>query len=241
MRIILKLTSIFLSLALLGQTVPVFAAEPLTMPAPLPVAQAQPQTENPNYHIYPGDTINITVFPAKEFSKEVTVQPDGTIEMMMIGSLKTGGLTAAQLTDLLTDKLARFVSKPQVTVNINKFAGHIVSVAGEVSFGGAYEYRDGMRLLDLIFKAGGPKDNAQLSSIKIFRRSDDGQLTRLVVDLTKCIDGGDMAANVEIMPQDTVYVPMKPFSKTARWISDNFLPWISLFTFGVTLVLLDRR
>lgn len=197
------------------------------------------ETLNVERRISPGDTLTIDVSPAREYSREALVQPDGTIEMLMIGAVHLAGLTAEEARSLLAAKLSVFVSHPKVNVSTRFFSSRFVIIAGEVYQAGTYEYKDDMRVMDLILKAGGPKDWARLKSVKIFRK-EGGKTQRLVIDFQKVLDG-NFAQNLQLQPLDMVYVQTKPFNKTARWLNDNIIPWITLFTFGITLALVARN
>jgi polysaccharide export outer membrane protein len=212
----------------------------IAWPACLPAgAQDLKPGADAAHRISPGDTLSIEVFPAKEYSRDVVVQPDGNLEMAMIGQVNAQSMTTSQLAELLTLKLSKYVAKPQVNVGIRTFASRVVTIAGEVNQAGTYDYKDGMRVLDMLLKGGGPKDNARLSRIKVFRKEGDA-VRRFNVDFERFIDG-DFSDNIPLRPMDMVYVPTKPVTKTARWLSDNFVPWATLFTFAATLVVLARN
>ena len=191
------------------------------------------------HHISPGDTLSVEVFPAKEYSREVVVQPDGTIEMLMIGLVTARDLTSAQLAALLAQKLSKYVVNPQVNVSIRIFSARVVTIAGEVYAAGTYDFKDGMRVLDILLKGGGPKDGAKLTRIKVFRKEGD-KIMRYNVDFNRFVEG-NFNDNMELRPQDMVYVPTTPFTKTSRWINDNIVPWAAVITLGLTIVLLTRH
>ncbi len=217
--------------ALVGASLPAYARDPS--------ATVHIENADITHRISPGDTLNINVSPAVEYSREVIVQPDGTIDMPMIEQVNTKSLTTTQLGDLLIQKLSKFVSKPQVTVSIRIFASRIVTIAGEINSSGTYEYKDGMRLLDLLMKCGGPRDNARLSKIKVFRK-EGGKVRRFNVDFERFIYG-DFTDNIELQPSDMVYVPTFSLVKGARWLNDNLVPWFTLIILGTSVAILARN
>ena len=190
-----------------------------------------------DYFIEAGDVISINVFPAEEFSKEVTVQPDGTIEIPLLGSLKAQGLKADDLQKMLTARFSKYVSNPSITINVRKFSSNRVAVIGQIFSPGYYEYREGMRLLDLVAQAGGTQDYARRDRGRIFRRlkGEDGKVSEQVIkaDLEE-VFSGRMDKNVTLMTGDIVYIPRKPYSSASRWITDNIVPWATLFMFAIT-------
>jgi polysaccharide export outer membrane protein len=190
------------------------------------------------HRISPGDTLAIDVFPAKEYSRDALVQPDGSIEMLMIGAVHVAGLTPEQARRALAERLSRYVSHPEVNISIRLFSSRVVTIAGEITASGTYEYKDGMRLLDLLMRAAGPREDASLGKVKIFRKI-GGKTTRIEVDMKNILDG-DMSGNVELQPLDMIYVPTHVVTRGARWVNNNFVPWATLFTFVVTSILLYR-
>lgn len=228
----MKVLSLALSVLTLFSSVPAFSFE---LPVPLP---------EKDYFISAGDVINVNVMPAEEFSKEVTVQPDGTIEIPLLGSIKAQGMRPAELQNVLTAKFSKYVSNPSITVNVRKFSSNRVAIIGQINVPGYFEYHEGMRLLDLVAQAGGPQDYAKAGNVRIYRRTKnaDGKISEEVLkaDL-ESVFAGKMDHNVPLASGDIIYIPRKSYSKAARWISDNFLPWATLFTFVVTAAIVARK
>lgn len=184
-----------------------------------------------------GDVVAITVFPVEEYSKEVTVQPDGMIELPLIGAILAKGLTAKELQRLLESKYVRFVANPKVTVNVRRFSGRRVAIIGEVHAAGYYEYRDGMRILELVSLAGGLGDNAKASKTRILRQETGG--SRVTVDLGAVLEG-QADQNVALSPGDTIFVPKGRNTKNVMWMTANVLPWLSLMTLISSMILIAK-
>lgn len=210
---------------------------------PLPAfsAEAAPDKE---YFIEAGDVINVNVMPAQEFSKEVTVQPDGNIELPLLGSMKAQGMKPGELEKILTAKFSKYVSNPSISLNVRRFAFNRVAVIGQIRGAGYYEYREGMRLLDLIAQAGGTQDYSRDSKVRIYRKikGEGDKVTEQVIkaNLEDVFDG-EMDKNVLLVSGDIVYIPRKPYYSAARWISDNIVPWATLFMFAITVGLVTRN
>lgn len=216
----------------LFSSVPAFSLE---LPVPLP---------EKDYFISAGDVINVGVQPADEFSKEVTVQPDGTIEIPLLGSIKAQGMKPEELQNVLTAKFSKYVSNPSITVNVRKFSSNRVAIIGQSMGTGYFEYREGMRLLDLVAQAGGTQDYARADKVRIYRKlvGEDGKIKEVVVpaDLA-AVYAGHMDKNIPLVSGDIVYIPRKPYSTGSKWISDNLVPWMTLFTFAVTASIVSRK
>ena len=223
--------------SLIANSCPVFAASPKT-------GMRQPVGNKPvvmpsDYHVMAGDNIRINVFPATELSRDVNVQPDGTIEMPLIGSVRVIGLTTDDMRQRLIKAYIPFITNPNITISLQKFGFRMVAILGEISSPSYYEYIEGMKILDLLVLAHGYTSlYPQLGKIKVLRQQAmPNQI--LEVDINKIFDG-DVSNNIPLLAGDVVFVPKQKVAKSARWISDNFLPWATLFSFGVTIALLVR-
>ncbi len=226
----MKILSLTLSALLLLGTVPASALE---------AAAAEKE-----YFIEAGDVISVNVFPAQEFSKEVTVQPDGTIEIPLLGSMRAQGIKPGELEKMLTAKFSKYVSNPSITLNVRRFSFNRVALIGQVKSPGYYEYREGMRLLDLVALAGGTADYSRDSKVRIYRKikGEGDKLTEVVIkaNLEDVFDG-KMESNTQLVTGDIVYIPRKPYSTASRWVTDNIVPWATLFVFAITAGLVARN
>ena len=226
----MRILSLALSCLIVLGSVPAYSLE---LPAPAK-----------EYFIMAGDVINIGVQPAEEFSKEVTVQPDGGIDIPLLGTIKAAGLLPLELEKLLTARFSKYVANPSITINVRKFSSSRVAIIGQISQPGYFEYREGMKLLDLVAQAGGPQDYAKDDSVRIYRKvtGEDGKVVESVIsaDLAS-VFAGKMDKNIPLATGDIVYIPRKAYSRVSRWITDNFVPWATLFTFGVTAALVARK
>src|ERR1700738_5052100 len=68
----------------------------------LPELAAKPDV---SYHLGPGDSLLIRVLWADQLNGQYIVQDDGTVRMLLIGSVPAAGLTADQLQAKIEEKL----------------------------------------------------------------------------------------------------------------------------------------
>lgn len=204
---------------------------------PLALAETVEKEDARNPKITPGDIVSITVYPAEEYNKEVMVQPDGKIELALLGSIAVKDLTTRQLQQLLEVRYSKYVDNPKVTVNVRHFAGRRVAVIGEIRSPGFYEYRDGMKMLELVAQAGGLADTARASKVTILR---EGEKDGMRVNFQAVLDG-DVTRDVALRPGDTIYIPKTILNKKSTWISNNILPYLTLSTLIASLVILSRQ
>jgi polysaccharide biosynthesis/export protein len=190
------------------------------------------------YKISAGDVVSIVVYPVDEYSKEVTVQPDGAVELSLLGAILVKGLTAHELQTLLEQKYSRFVANPKVTVNVRRFSGRRVAIIGEIRNPGYYEYRDGLRMLELVAMAGGLTDQAKANHAKVLRQTETS-LEHYEINIAKILEG-KTDRNPAVNPGDTIYVPKGRITRNAIWVNTNILPWLSLATLISSLVLVVK-
>lgn len=236
-----RLTALFLAGLLSLQAGNWTAAFAQNTPPPAPMAPALPalsaQAEDAKvYRMGAGDVVSITVYPVDEYSRETTVQPDGMIELSLLGAVLVKGLTSRELQLLLEQKYTKFVANPKVTVSVRRFSGRRVAIIGEIRSPGYYEYRDGMKLLELVSLAGGLTDLAKPTKTRILRMGDPNAPS-FIVDV-QAILNGETSRNPLMASGDTVYVPKGRITRNALWVNANILPWLSLMTLISSVILL---
>jgi polysaccharide export outer membrane protein len=163
------------------------------------------------YRIGPGDVIEITHWEGNTPTKEeILVRPDGKISFSFVEDVPAKGLTASQLDDLLTKNLRRYVRKPRIDVIVKEFKSKTITLLGAIAFRnmkntgpGEYRLTGKTSLLELITKAGGPLENANLKSINIRRKN--GQSISL--NLFEAIHQGDPTRDFVLDHDDVIFIP----------------------------------
>lgn len=171
-------------------------------PAPTPVSVAVPGPAHA-LRISAGDLLEIGVFDTPELSGKLRVDAGGVITLPIAGPLKVAGLTAEEAGGAIEAKLreADVMKAPNVTVFISEYATQGVTVAGEVKSPGIYPLLGSHGLVDILTAAGGVTTSAG-RVVSVTHRSDPAhpEMIRLASK------PGEMIANVDIQPGDTVVV-----------------------------------
>lgn len=185
--------------------------------------------------IGPSDTVRVTVFREPDLSLEsAIVDPDGNIQIPLLGTVDVAGLTAAELgRDLERRFAARFLVDPSVTVSITQSAQQQVTVAGAVTLPGVYEIPGRISLIDAVTLARGPTNVAKYDQVVVFRRF-NGKRVGGVFDLG-AINAG-IAPDIEIIAGDQVLVGTDGL-KVAYRDALQAAPLLNIFT---TFALVDR-
>src|SRR5215216_6214838 len=72
------------------------------------------------YYIGPEDVLEIIVWRNQDLSKVVTVRPDGRISLPLLGDIEATGLTPAELTANIVNRLKQFKETPTVSVVVQQ-------------------------------------------------------------------------------------------------------------------------
>jgi polysaccharide biosynthesis/export protein len=173
--------------------------------APLaPDIAATSSAPSAEYLIGTGDLLEVSVYGAPEYLKQVRVSSNGEITLPLCGAVKVGGMTPAQAEDVIAKKLSDggFFNDPRVSVLEKEFATQGISVLGEVQKPGIYPLPGSRSLFDALSAAGGTTPRAG-TVISVTHRSDP-QNPKIV---TLSYDGKNaQQTNIPVYPGDTVMV-----------------------------------
>ena len=192
--------------AALAQKNPSIAAASPTAPGPA-VAEQQLALEA----VGPGDMVRVTVFRNPDLTTEARVTDQGTIVFPLIGEVQVAGLTPQQAGKLIGDRLSRgkFVVNPEVQLSIATVNSRQVSVLGNVNKPGRYPIDTvNRRVTDFVAAAGGMA--AAGSDIVTIVQVRNGKETKTDVDLASMFRNGNLGANMELAPGDTIFVHRAP-------------------------------
>ncbi|PON18469.1 hypothetical protein C2W62_07795 [Candidatus Entotheonella serta] len=164
-------------------------------------------------------------------SREVTVDPQGTITYPRVGRIKVAGLNLPELDRSLGTSLAGKSRKARkVTTTVTKYRNQHVYILGEVRVPGVHPLQPSLSLLELITQAGGPTPEASWL-VLVIKKNDkppvnfapashqaDNQHhdangakkashpTAIRVDLDELLIGAT-ATSLRIESGDTIYIP----------------------------------
>lgn len=106
------------------------------------------------YRLGPGDKIRVIVFRHEDLSGEFSLDGTGSFSMPLIGEVRANGMTARELEQQLEARFADgYLVEPRVSVEILTYRPFYI--LGEVNRPGAYEYENGMTVLNAVARAGG--------------------------------------------------------------------------------------
>lgn len=176
----------------------------------------------PEYRLYPGDQIDVTVPSAPELSKTgLVIQPDGRVTMPLIEPVMAADLTVPQLQAALSGAYASQLLRPQVSVAVK--AGALkVFVGGEVTTPGVYDMPGDINSLQAVIQAGGFKVSAKTDRVVIIRRGPGGRAMMRTVNLQSAMKTPGGADFVPLRRFDVVYVPRSNIAEAGLFMQQWF-------------------
>jgi polysaccharide export outer membrane protein len=171
-------------------------------------AELQKNThELPDYRLGFSDVIDIKFFSDSEFNETLTVRPDGKISMQRVGDIKVAGMTPAELSKVIAETYSSIIKNPEVTVIVRSFGGYQVYVLGEVNSPGDFPIQRNLTVLQSIAQAGGQKESANMKSVLVMRRDENGGVTATRVDLSGLSSEMIQKNDIFVEAYDIIYVP----------------------------------
>jgi polysaccharide export outer membrane protein len=167
---------------------------------------ADAQMGDDTYLVKPGDILKIAVWGEEDLQGEVLVTPDGGFSFPLVGHLNSTGKTATELQDLVSERLAKYVSSPIVTVSIGQINGNKIYVIGQVKTPGAFVMNHTLDVMQALSMAGGATPFAALNDILILRRGSAGQVA-LTFKYSDVSRGRNLEQNIQLQSGDVVVVP----------------------------------
>lgn len=164
-----------------------------------------------DYRLGPQDILNIFVAQHPEMSSQRVemgqisgskIQADGNVYLPVLGAIPAAGRTIVEFRQLLMQTAAKFISDPQVAVEVLEFRSQKYFVLGKVQNPGAFPVDGVVTLLEGVGLAGGPLENANLEGAHVLRK---GRL--LPINLAAIMLRGDVRRNVRLEAGDVVYLP----------------------------------
>jgi len=166
-----------------------------------------------NYHIGPGDILQITVWdhpeltiPAGSFrdpeDSGQQVGDDGNLYYPYVGVVQAAGMTVPELRKILTQELSTYIRNPQLDVRVVAYRSQKVYVVGEVNTPGVLPLDDlPMMIADAINLSGGLTEAAYKRGVNISR---NGKVYE--IDLKALYDFADASQNLMLKHGDIVNV-----------------------------------
>ncbi len=168
---------------------------------------AEPLSIDVSFELGVGDTVRVEVLGQLEMSGSFPVGTDGAIDVPYAGRVVISGFTISGAKEQIEAELRDgYVLNPQVVLTVEQITSKLVKVTGGVVGPGEFPLtKKHTRVSDVLVRAGGLIDPSAPSA-ELFRAGPNGTRIVVPVDLY-LISKGDLTADVEVLPNDTLAVP----------------------------------
>lgn len=161
-----------------------------------------------NYVIGTGDELLIDIYGYSEVSYQLTVSPEGTINIPYAGITPVSGLTIEAATARIRSKLAPIYSglnsgNTKMSINIGNIRSIKVILTGEITKPGTYTLPSLATVFNALYSSGGPTENGSFRNIEIIR----GGKLLTILDVYDFLLMGDLKNNIRLQDQDIIRVP----------------------------------
>lgn len=179
-----------------------------------------------------GDVVGVTIFEASAGGLFIPLEstnssgnfvnlPDqkvdsaGNISVPYAGSVKAAGQEPAAVQRTIEQRLASRAIEPQAVVSVKSQTSSEISVLGDVNSPSKFQVNShGERILDVIAKAGGPKQPGYETYVTLQRGK-----KKATIYFQKLVR--EPSNNIFVLPNDTVYVYREPHAFTAFGASNE--------------------
>ena len=175
---------------------------------------------SPDYVLGPGDQVVLHVQDMDEISdKPLRIDPNGFLDLPLAGRINVSGMTIEQFKQELANKLRRYITSPQISVNLTDDQSRPVSVIGEVNTPGVHQLQGPKRLIEVISMAGGLREDAgsdliltrevRWGSLPLPGATTDptGQYSTARLSIPSLIGAKNPTDNILVQPNDVISVP----------------------------------
>lgn len=155
-----------------------------------------------------GDEVTVGVWRNDDLKSSVRVDETGNIHLPLVGDIKAGGRTVAELRTAVAEAYAKYVVDPQVTVTVATLRSQTALVLGEVKAQGVVSVDHDMNLFEAIARSGGFTDNAGKSTVVLLRPEGDTPHAYILdMRLGTSVGQGVVGFNRYLEGGDILYVP----------------------------------
>jgi len=182
-------------------------AGPSVITVPAMEAQDYSAQVPPDYLVQPGDELTLTLWGSVDADLRLVVDRSGRISVPRVGSIAVAGVRQADLTDVISRRVAQVFKNFQLSTSLGQLRGIRVYIAGYVARPGSMTVSSLSTLVNVLLRSGGPSAAGSFRNVQLRR----GREVVTSFDLYDLLLKGDRTADRVVQPDDVVYVgPVGP-------------------------------
>jgi polysaccharide export outer membrane protein len=168
------------------------------------------------YVLRPGDSFDLNYRLTPELNQTVIVQPDGYVNLNLVGDMKVDGMSIDQVHDRILEKASSRLNHPELNIILKEFNKPYIVVSGEVERPGKIEIRENITAFQAIMLAGGFKASGYETNVYLFRKVNEDNAEVRKLNLHNIQKTGDLERDITLQPGDMLLVPRNKLEKFSR-------------------------
>ena len=180
--------------------------------------QAQLVTRDQPYRLQPSDVLELEYEYTPEYNQTVTVGPDGTVMLRLVGTVKVEGLSLDEATSAIKAKASVPLNHPELSLTLKEFVKPHFTIYGEVQKPGVYDMHGEVTVLQAIAISGGQKETSKQTQVVLLRKV-SGDLAEVKVINTKTMSTANgVREDFALKPDDMIIVPKNRLGKVEPYV-----------------------
>jgi protein involved in polysaccharide export with SLBB domain len=161
-----------------------------------------------NYVLGPNDQIAVNVYGVQEYSGELTVSPEGNVNVANVGLIRVAGLTIEAATEKIKNTMGATVYSylrsggSKIAVTLSKIRTIKVTIIG-ANRPATYRLSSLATVFNALYVSGGPTAFGSFREIELMR---DNKLFKKI-DLYRMLLNGDQSDNIGLKDNDVIRIP----------------------------------
>ena len=182
------------------------------------------------YDVLDIQIVGFSTFESSDSAKSgglsnVTIGPDGYVQLPYAGSIKLAGLTLDEAKALISERLRMYLRFPDLSIIVKNYGTRKIYVMGEVKTPGIHELgADNLNAYAAISSAGGVTRRGRSTQVQVLRVVGDTMYYKQL-NIKNYIKKHDLTQNVVLQDGDIVYVPRANGIK----FDEDILPYINVW------------
>src|SRR5579871_106847 len=177
----------------------------------------------PLYRLRKSDVVEIDFTFSPEFNQNVSVQPDGYINLRGVPQIYAAGLTIPALVEAVRGQYAAMLNDPEVAIVLKDFDKPFFTAGGELAHPGKYELRTDTTLTEAVMMAGGFTSQSKHSQVVLFRKVNDRSEESHLINVKEMLKARKLGKDIHLRAGDLVYVPKNAISKIRQYMPTSNL------------------
>lgn len=187
-----------------------------------------------DYQIGPDDQILVDIYGFSEANYNLTVTPEGAINIPLVGIVSVAGATIEQAASRIRAKLTTIYpgiksGNTKVGITLGNIRSIKVALTGEIVKPGTYTLPSVANVFNALYASGGPNENGSFRQVQIIR----GQEIIAVLDVYDFLLYGTLKNNIRLQDQDVIRIP--PYKTRVEMTGQVKHPAIFEMKFNETL------